>query len=133
MYDLPVCHTGISSFNVKNKPFTEVTSCSHSLHLLIMNDGLNKVPLLKALINHCKNVVPKLHFKGEVANQETARINENLYTPQIVNSLIQKVEGAYSIVSADMNMPLDDEETYPESGEDNTYGSNDERAGRGYS
>ena len=55
------------------------------------------------------------------------------YTAQIVDSLIQKVEGAYSIVSADMNMPLDDEETYPESGEDNTYGSNDERAGRGYS
>ena len=77
-----------------------------------MNDGINK-----------------LHFKGEVANQEIARINENLHC---TNSR-QKVEGAYSIVSADMNMPLDDEETYPESGEDNTYGSNDERAGRGYS
>ena len=53
-------------------------------------------------------------------------------TAQIDDSLIQKVEGAYSIVNTDMNMPLNDEETYPEFGEDNTYGSNDERAGRGY-
>ena len=42
-----------------------------------MNDGINKVPLLKALINHWKNVITKLHFKGEVDNQEIAQINEN--------------------------------------------------------
>ena len=67
-----------------------------------MNDGINKVPLLKALINHCKNVVTKLHFKGEVANQELMKT----YTAQIVDSLIQKAECTYSIARADMNMPL---------------------------
>ena len=49
------------------------------------------------------------------------------YTAQIVENLIQKVECVYNIISVDMNMSLDDEKTYPESGEDNTYGSNDER------
>ena len=59
-----------------------------------MNDGTNKVPLLKALFNHCKNVVTKLQFTGDVVNQEIARINENVYIAQIVDSLIQNVEGA---------------------------------------
>jgi hypothetical protein len=58
--------------------------CSHALHLLIMKDGITKVPSLKTLITHCKDVVTKLHFKGDMVEDELMKT----YSAEVVKALI---------------------------------------------
>lgn len=77
--------------------------CSHCLHLLIMTDGINKIPALRELISSCKTIVTKLHFKGDIVEQEMMKA----YNADIVAKILSKVEAAFEIVSCDVNMPVE--------------------------
>ena len=79
---------------------------SHSLHLLIMTDAVNKIPELKDLINRCKDVVTKLHYKGDVVEHEMLK----LQSAEMVDALVQKVAAACNVVNCESSMPLDEME-----------------------
>jgi hypothetical protein len=69
-----------------------------------MADGINKVPSLKTLITHCKNVVTKLHFKGDVVEDELMKT----YSAQMVKTLVDKVDAAFDLFTADTNTPIEE-------------------------
>ena len=49
--------------------------CAHALQLLLMNDSVNKISELKDLLNHCREVVTKLHFKGDLIEAKLTKKN----------------------------------------------------------
>ena len=75
---------------------------SHSFHLLIMCDSINKIPELRELIVRCKEIVTKLHYKGDVIENEVRKlqcVNE-------VGEISKKVASAFEILTSESEMPL---------------------------
>jgi hypothetical protein len=79
--------------------------CSHSLHLLLMNDGISKIPALRDLLVKCKNIVTKLHFKGDVVEQELLQV----YSVESVSALLAQVDKASNISTCDTNAPVEND------------------------
>jgi len=69
-----------------------------------MTDSINKIPALRELIASCNNIVTKLHFKGDIVEQEMMK----MYNADVVAKLLSKVETAFEIVSCDVNIPVED-------------------------
>jgi hypothetical protein len=61
-----------------------------------MTDGINKIPVLRDLIAACKNIVTKLHFNGDVVEQEMVET----YNVEVVANLLAKIDSAFDIVPA---------------------------------
>jgi len=76
--------------------------CSHALHLLLMTDGINKIPALRELLRRCKNIVTKLHFGGDIVEQEM----QKTCATETVDKLCSQIAHAFEIVSCDNNMPI---------------------------
>ena len=66
--------------------------CSDALRLLIMSDSVNKIPALKDLLMRCKTLFTKLHFNGNVAEEEILK----LHSAQAVTNLVTQVEAAFN-------------------------------------
>ncbi len=95
----------IKTSRILHSQYTQVCCC-HALHLLIMTDGLNKIPALNDLLTRCKNMVMKLHFKGNIVEE----LSKVLKLQQI-SELLEKVETACLTVSNDINMPIEERMT----------------------
>jgi len=84
----------------------ERIDCSaHCLHLLLTADGLAKVPELVSLMQRCKDVVTKLHFKGYVVT-ETRDIANDM-------AMFERIQEVLEILSSDDENPVvaDNEES----------------------
>ena len=47
--------------------------CAHALNLLPKNDSVNNISELKDPLNHCREVVTKLHLKGDLIEAELTK------------------------------------------------------------
>lgn len=75
---------------------------AHSLHLLIVNDGINKVPDLVDLISRCKAAVVKLDSKCYVVERENAKVKDR----HVMNSVLERISTANELLQADNNIAL---------------------------
>jgi len=68
-----------------------------------MTDAMNKVPELRELLVHCKDVVTKLHFKADIVQQEM----EKLKNVEMANDIIDKVAEASKVLELEQNVSLE--------------------------
>ena len=87
---------------LKSQQFTHCIA--HSLHLLIVNDGLNRVQELKDLIEKCNEIVTSLHFKR--CNLK----DENLYLKDRteMDNIMEKINSVITVVEVDSNYSVVD-------------------------
>ena len=57
---------------------------AHSFYLLLVNDGINKVPQLVNLLQHCKTAVIKLDTKCYILDHEIAKTKDREVMDSIV-------------------------------------------------
>lgn len=76
---------------------------AHSLHLLLMNDGVNKVPELVDLLQRCKLAVVKLDTKGYIVDNERAKCNDR----EAMNVLADRFAAVSAVLQADDELSLD--------------------------
>ena len=75
---------------------------AHSLHLLLVTDGINRIPELAELIDRCKNVVTKLDAKCYVVDHESAKLKDR----QVMDFLIERISAANQLLRADGDISL---------------------------
>ena len=72
-------HDGAANM-VKTSQFLKSTNfqhcIAHSLHLLLMNDGINRIDELTDLIERCKVAIGRLTFKSCQLMDEAAKIKD---------------------------------------------------------
>jgi hypothetical protein len=76
---------------------------AHSLHLLLMNDEVNKVPEMVDLLQRCKSAVTKLDTKGYIVDNERAKCNDR----EATNVLADKFAAVSAVLQADDDISLD--------------------------
>lgn len=76
---------------------------AHSLHLLLVNDGINKVPELVDVLQRCKTAVLKLDAKCYVVDHEIAKTKDR----EVMDSIVQKISMAAELLQADYNVSVD--------------------------
>lgn len=96
--------------------------CSHSLHLLLMTDAINKLLAVNGIVQHCKDVVTKLHFKGHIVDEEMKKTD----TLSNIHDMLDAVAKVHHILDCDANMPLveSDDEDSSRNSTDNTETEN---------
>lgn len=77
---------------------THVQHCvAHALHLLLVTDGMNKVPELVLLLSRCKSMVKKLDAKCyAVENEQTSSKDR-----QVMDKLVQRFSEVSGVLEAD--------------------------------
>ncbi len=88
--------------------------CAHALHLLLMNDSVNKITELKDLLKHGRDVVTKLHFKGDLIEEELQKKN----LKDDVEDLLNRIAKVNEILDAESRMPIYDNSSETESDSD---------------
>ncbi len=83
----------------------QVTHCvAHSLHLLLVTDGLQNVDDLNYVIEKCSNIITKLHFKGcELQNEK-----KNFQDVEAMDEIMRKISGAFNVLEAEEISPVQD-------------------------
>ena len=83
---------------------TEVTThcVAHALHLLLITDGVNKVPDILSVLEKCKNITNALHFKGHLIQDELLNIKDESF----VNYFMEKIQNASEIIHMDTDMSI---------------------------
>ena len=82
---------------------------AHCLHLLLTVDGLAKVPELVSLMQRCKDIVTKLHFKGYVVTEARDIANDM--------AMFERIQKVLEIPSSDDENPVvEDNEGSDDSG-----------------
>jgi len=82
---------------------------AHCLHLLLTVDGLAKVPELVSLMQRCKDIVTKLHFKGYVVTEARDIANDM--------AMFERIQKVLEILSSDDENPVvEDNEGSDDSG-----------------
>ena len=65
---------------------------AHSLHLLIMNDGINKIPAMKFVLENCKSVVRTLQFKGSLLEENCSAIQDLSMVEEVINKVHKELD-----------------------------------------
>ena len=76
---------------------------AHSLHLLIMNDGINKIPELVDILMRCKAAVIKLDSKCYIVDNERAKTQDR----QVLDSMLEKISASQRVLQADEDIDLE--------------------------
>ena len=75
---------------------------AHSLHLLLMTDGVNIVPEITELVERCKNAVNRLGFKSYLVEDERTKMNDR----ESMYALAEKLEILSELLQADSNISI---------------------------
>ena len=85
----------------------QVVHCvAHALHLLLVNDGINRVCEIKTVLEKCGQIVHKLHFKGCELKEEV----DNFKDISSLDEILDKIAEAVRSVDADESNPVNDNE-----------------------
>jgi len=98
-----------SSQLLKAEQFTHCIA--HARHLLLVTDGLNKVPELKELLDKCSTIVTKLHFKECELEDEDVSLEDEDEKKQdslALNTIMQKIEEVAAVAFGDADDPICD-------------------------
>lgn len=76
---------------------------AHSLHLLLVVDGINKIPDLVDLLQRCKTAVIKLDTKCYVVDKERAKTKDR----EVMDILLERVAAVKEVLEAESCIPLD--------------------------
>jgi len=82
----------------------------HSLHLLIMTDGVNRIPELVELLKRCKAAVIRLDAKCYVVEDKQAKKKDR----EVMDDLLDKITRVKEVIQADEDILLG----YPDSDDD---------------
>jgi len=100
---------------------------SHSLHLLVVTDGLNRVCELTELLEKCSGIVTKLHFKGCDLQEEEEKKKDSL----ALSKIMEKIEEVTAVVANDTDDPvLDSTDSDDATMEDSDHHDEQEQATR---
>jgi len=89
---------------------------AHALHLLLVNDGINRVGEIKTVLEKCGQIVHKLHFKGCELKEEV----DNFKDIASLDELLDKIAEAVRSVDADESNPVNDNDVADSEGEGGT-------------
>ena len=93
-----------ASLMLKSEQF--IHCVAHALHLLLVTDGLNRVPDLAELLRKCGEIVKKLHFKGCEMRQE----EHNFKDISALADLMAKIQTVVTECDLDCQNPVTDNE-----------------------
>jgi hypothetical protein len=99
---------------------------AHALHLLLVTDGINKVPELVELLDRCKTAVVKLNAKCYIVENEQAKSKDR----EVMDQLMEKIAEVNRVLDVDQAIALG----LPESAHDvelSTDGSLESLSGSG--
>ena len=90
-----------------------ITHClAHSLHLLLVKDGIEKVAELNSIIEKCGEINKKLHFKGcELQNEK-----QNLKNIEVFENIMAKVSEVNEILELNECNPVKENDEIEELG-----------------
>lgn len=89
---------------------------AHSLHLLVVNDGINKVPEIVDLITRCKSAVVKLDAKCYIVEHECTKIKDRQY----MDLVLERISATNHLLQVDNDISLsmsgsdDDDSEHPD-------------------
>lgn len=75
---------------------------AHSLHLLLVNDGINTIPELVDLLQRCKSGIIKLDAKGYIVEGEQAKCKDR----EVMNVSAEKMATVTAVLQADDEISL---------------------------
>jgi hypothetical protein len=102
---IATCHDGAANMMKASQLLKahSVQHCvAHVLHLLLTVDGLQRVEELKDLVQKCRDIVTKLHFKSSLLEDDETSIVDL----EKLEEFRAKLKAAHDIIDLDDQYPL---------------------------
>ena len=96
---------------------------AHSLHLLLVTDGITKIPELVDLLQRCKTAIIKLETKCYIVEDERIKGKDR----ESMDSLVQKISAVHTLLQADDEISFDLSESSDSHSSEHAIGTRRER------